>query len=63
MIIEIVGVRYTVWQCKTCGVQATCPEVVYDERRAEGGFAAGFLTKESDGYKTVPGMKVNVVQR
>jgi len=37
-IILINGARHVIWQCQTCGVFATCPEVVYDQQYAEGGF-------------------------
>lgn len=37
-VIEILGQRHVVWQCKTCGVIGTVPEVVYDEQKAEGGY-------------------------
>jgi hypothetical protein len=37
-IIHIHGMPYVVWQCRTCGVFSTCPQAVYEEQRAEGGF-------------------------
>jgi len=37
-IILLRGSRHVVWQCQTCGVFATCPEVVYEQQRAEGGY-------------------------
>lgn len=32
-IVLISGQRHVAWQCLTCGVFATCPEVVYDQQR------------------------------
>jgi len=37
-VVTLAGAPHVLWQCKTCGVLATCPEVVYDQHRAEGGF-------------------------
>lgn len=37
-IILISGHRHTIWGCKTCGVIATCPSDLYEERRRSGGF-------------------------
>lgn len=36
--IFIHDARHAVWQCKTCGVWATCPEVVYQQHFLEGGY-------------------------
>ena len=38
VVIELAGQRHVQWQCKTCGVIATCPEVVWNEQLAEGGY-------------------------
>lgn len=32
------GQRHTVWECGSCGVVCTCPEIVYEQHRAEGGY-------------------------
>lgn len=37
-VILIRGSRHVVWECRTCGALSTCPEVVYEEQRARGGF-------------------------
>lgn len=37
-IVMFHGTRHVLWQCSTCGVWATCPEVVYEERYKEGGY-------------------------
>lgn len=37
-VVELEGQRHVLWQCGTCGVFSTCPEVVYDQHRNEGGY-------------------------
>ncbi len=37
-VIDIRGSRHVVWECRTCGCVSTCPEVIMDEQRAEGGY-------------------------
>lgn len=37
-IVVIAGARHVVWQCRTCGVFATVPEVVNEQLRQCGGF-------------------------
>jgi hypothetical protein len=32
------GTRHVAWQCGTCGVWATCPEIVYEQHYAQGGY-------------------------
>jgi RNase P subunit RPR2 len=36
--ISIYGQPHVVWTCKTCGVVATCPADLYEQRRKSGGF-------------------------
>ncbi|TPM53235.1 hypothetical protein FJ959_22140 [Mesorhizobium sp. B2-2-4] len=36
--IIIYGQSHMIWTCKTCGVVATCPTDLYDQRRKSGGF-------------------------
>lgn len=38
MIIEINNARHVIWECRTCGCVSTCPEIIWDQQRAEGGF-------------------------
>ncbi len=38
IVITISGQRHVQWQCRTCGVIGTVPEVVWDQQQAEGGF-------------------------
>jgi hypothetical protein len=37
-IIIIQGSRHVVWECRNCGCVSTCPEQVFEEHHAEGGF-------------------------
>lgn len=37
-IVEINGARHVVWQCQSCGVFATVPEVVEERMRKAGGY-------------------------
>ncbi len=37
-VVTLRGQRHVVWECGACGVVSTCPEVVYDQHCAEGGY-------------------------
>jgi hypothetical protein len=37
-VILIRGSRHIVWECRTCGCVSTCPEAVYEQQHAEGGY-------------------------
>lgn len=37
-IVMLQGQRHVLWQCGECGVLATCPEIVYNQHHAEGGY-------------------------
>lgn len=37
-VITLRGQKHVSWECRTCGVISTCPEVVWDRQQAEGGF-------------------------
>lgn len=37
-VVILGGGRHVVWQCRTCGVFATCPEVVWEQQIKEGGY-------------------------
>ncbi len=37
-IIVIRLTRHVVWECRTCGCVSTCPEHVWDQQQAEGGY-------------------------
>lgn len=37
-VVLLGGHRHVVWQCGTCGVFSTCPEIVYEQHRMEGGY-------------------------
>lgn len=37
-VVTLKGQRHVVWECRTCGVISTCPEPVWDQQQAEGGY-------------------------
>lgn len=37
-VVTLRGSKHVVWECRTCGVVSSCPEVIWDQQCAEGGY-------------------------